>query len=289
MSDNQPMDKLKGVSQDLVKNLGGKALGMANDSLDGLSDKLSGLAEGGGVAGQTVAKAGKAKAEGDNPVLGGLKGAASGIKDKVTGGGSSGSGGGEATKSTNIIESIDVGVPLSRRLQPVDRVRRLPHVHEEGRERPDGGRRDQDQVEGADLPQPPRVGVHDPRAGARREDRVALQRREGPRRRCGHLPRAVAQPDPHPGGPRVLPPGVLREDRKPLARTGPTGPRRAAPLPSSCDDPNDSRARRGRGLARRHRGRRGGREPRGGRRARGGGRRGPAGRRARRGVRRRRP
>ena len=52
-------------------------------------------------------------AEGNNPVLGGLKGAASGIKDKITGGGGSEGGGGEATKSTNIIETIDVGVRSS--------------------------------------------------------------------------------------------------------------------------------------------------------------------------------
>jgi hypothetical protein len=62
-----------------------------------------------------VGKAGEAKAKGDSPVAGGLKGAVSGIKDKVTGGGSGGGGGGggKATKSTNIIESIDVGVPIS--------------------------------------------------------------------------------------------------------------------------------------------------------------------------------
>ena len=45
--------------------------------------------------------------------MGGLKGAASGIKDKITGGGGGkGGGGSKATKSTNIVESIDVGVPL---------------------------------------------------------------------------------------------------------------------------------------------------------------------------------
>ncbi len=44
--------------------------------------------------------------------MGGLKGAVSGIKDKITGGGGGDSKGGKATKSTNIVESIDVGVPL---------------------------------------------------------------------------------------------------------------------------------------------------------------------------------
>ena len=44
--------------------------------------------------------------------MGGLKGAVSGVKDKITGGGGKDSGGGKATDSTNIVESIDVGVPL---------------------------------------------------------------------------------------------------------------------------------------------------------------------------------
>ncbi len=114
MSSTDPMSKLKDLGQDLVKNLGDKALDSANGALDGLSDKLTGLADGGGVVGQAAAKAGKEGASGGSAVMGGLKGAASGIKDKVTGGGGGGGGkGGDATKSTNIIESIDVGVPLS--------------------------------------------------------------------------------------------------------------------------------------------------------------------------------
>jgi hypothetical protein len=95
-------------------NLGHKALGTVNDKLSGVTDKLTDIG-GGGPIGKAVGKAGEAKAKGDSPVAGGLKGAVSGIKDKVTGGGSGGGGGGggKATKSTNIIESIDVGVPLS--------------------------------------------------------------------------------------------------------------------------------------------------------------------------------
>jgi uncharacterized membrane protein len=44
--------------------------------------------------------------------MGGLKGAVGGIKDKITGGGGKGGGGSKATKATNIVETIDVGVPL---------------------------------------------------------------------------------------------------------------------------------------------------------------------------------
>jgi uncharacterized membrane protein len=108
-----PMAKLKDLGQDLVKNLGNKALDQANGALDGLSDKLSGVADGSGVGGQALAKAGEEGASGGSAVMGGIKGAASGLKDKVTGGGGGGGGGGDkATKSTNIIENIDVGVPV---------------------------------------------------------------------------------------------------------------------------------------------------------------------------------
>ena len=107
------LDKLKGVGQDLLRNLGDKALDTVNDKLGGLTDKLGDIGEGGPI-GKGAAKAGEAAAKGDNPLLGGLKGAASGIKDKVTGGGGGGgNSGGKATKSTNIIETIDVGVPIS--------------------------------------------------------------------------------------------------------------------------------------------------------------------------------
>ena len=85
---SEPMDKLREVSQQLVKSLGDKAFSTAGDKLSGLTDKLEGIADGGPV-GKAVEKGVKAKAEGDSPLLGGLKGAASGIKDKITGGGGS--------------------------------------------------------------------------------------------------------------------------------------------------------------------------------------------------------
>src|SRR3954471_11748718 len=108
-----PIDRLKDVSQDALKALGDKVMSSVGDRLTGVTDKLEGVAEGNPL-GKAAVKGAKAKAEGDNPLLAGVKGAASGLKDKVTGGGGGGSkGGGDATKSTNIIESIDVGVPLT--------------------------------------------------------------------------------------------------------------------------------------------------------------------------------
>ncbi|HET7351011.1 MAG TPA: SRPBCC family protein [Marmoricola sp.] len=114
MAKTPGMDQLKGVGQELAKNLGGKALETANDKISDLTGKLTDIGEngGGGMMGKAVAKGGEAAAKGDNPVLGGLKGAASGLKDKITGGGGGKGGGGKATKSTNIVETIDVGVPL---------------------------------------------------------------------------------------------------------------------------------------------------------------------------------
>jgi uncharacterized membrane protein len=110
-NDTEPMGKLKDVGQDFFKALGDKAMSGVGDRVGSLTDRLEGIADGGPV-GKAVTKGGEAAAKGDSPVFGALKGAASGIKDKVTGGGGGGKGGKE-TKSTNIIETIDVGVPIS--------------------------------------------------------------------------------------------------------------------------------------------------------------------------------
>jgi uncharacterized membrane protein len=111
MAKTEGLDKLKDSGSDLIRNLGDKALDTVNDKLSGLTDKLTDIGDGGPI-GKAAAKAGEASAKGDNPIMGGLKGAASGIKDKVTGGGGGKGGGGKATKSTNIVETIDVGVPV---------------------------------------------------------------------------------------------------------------------------------------------------------------------------------
>src|SRR5688572_21387555 len=109
----EPMDKLKGAGRDVLSALGEKTVSTLTDRISGLTDKLQDVADGGPV-GKAVVEGGKAKAEGGSGVGGALKGAASGLKDKVTGGGGGkSSGGGKPTDSTNIIETIDVGVPLT--------------------------------------------------------------------------------------------------------------------------------------------------------------------------------
>ena len=106
------MDRLREVGQDALKALGDKVMSSVGDRLGGVTDKLEGVAEGNPL-GKAAVKGAEAKAEGDNPVLAGVKGAASGLKDKITGGGGKGSKGADATSSTNLIETIDVGVPIS--------------------------------------------------------------------------------------------------------------------------------------------------------------------------------
>ncbi len=105
------MDKLKDVSQGVVKALGEKAMSSVTDRVGDLTDRFDGIADGGPI-GKAVAKGGEAAAKGDSPVGGALKGAVSGVKDKLTGGGGGGKGGNKPTKAINIIEEIDVGVPL---------------------------------------------------------------------------------------------------------------------------------------------------------------------------------
>jgi uncharacterized membrane protein len=109
--DNAATDKFKEVSLTLVKALGDKAMGSVSDRVSGLTDKFDGIADGSGPVGQAVSKGSEAAAEGDSAVGGAVKGALSGVKDKITGGGGS-KGGSKPTKAINIVETIDVGVPV---------------------------------------------------------------------------------------------------------------------------------------------------------------------------------
>ena len=115
LMDELPLDNLKGAAQDGLKALGDKAKDSVTGKLSDLTDSLTNVADGGGVVGTAGKEGAKAAAKGDNPVGGALKGGFGKVKDKVKSalpGGGGGGGGGKATKSTNIIESIDVGVPI---------------------------------------------------------------------------------------------------------------------------------------------------------------------------------
>jgi hypothetical protein len=113
--DELPLDRLKDELSHGFSTLGEKALGSASDKLTGLTDRLNDMAENGGFVGKVAKKGAEEAAEGGSPVKGALKGGLSGAKEKVKEklGGGGGGGGKKGTKSTNIIEEIDVGVPLS--------------------------------------------------------------------------------------------------------------------------------------------------------------------------------
>jgi len=110
--------RLKNASGGLMKALGNRAVSSIGHRVSGLTDRLQGLAEGNPSAKAAIG-GGQSVLEGESPVKGALKGAASGLKDKVKdvipGLGGGGGGGGKTakpTKATNIIEETDVGVQL---------------------------------------------------------------------------------------------------------------------------------------------------------------------------------
>ena len=112
-ANTEALDRLKSAGSGLLKAAGEKTISTLGDKVGGITDHLEGIADGGPIE-KAAVKGAEAKMEGDNPVMGGIKGLGSGVKDKITGGG----GGkwavaGKETKSTNIIETIDVGVPLT--------------------------------------------------------------------------------------------------------------------------------------------------------------------------------
>ncbi|ANY05045.1 SRPBCC family protein [Pseudonocardia sp. HH130630-07] len=116
-----PTDRLKDAAQMLLRTVTERAVDLALDRVDSLTDRLSDVAENGGVGLGSALGGGKAMLEGKNPVMGAVKGGLSAAKDKVLGavglGGSSGSGGGSGGgrgkfKFMNIVEELDVGVPI---------------------------------------------------------------------------------------------------------------------------------------------------------------------------------
>jgi uncharacterized membrane protein len=114
--DELPLDQLKEDLQDALGALGDKAKDTVTQRLSDATDSLNDKAQNGGLMSKAAGKGAKAAVEGDSPVKGALKGGLGGVKDKVKsampGGGGGGGGGSKATKSTNIIEEIDIGAPI---------------------------------------------------------------------------------------------------------------------------------------------------------------------------------
>ncbi|MFC7401272.1 SRPBCC family protein [Citricoccus sp. GCM10030269] len=114
IADQLPLDKLVTHLGDYVTALGEKAIGDLSDKVGGMIDKLGAGAsgDGGGALQEATKKGAEALAEGESPVKAGLGGAMAGAQEKAKqslGGGSGGSGG---RRFSNIVETIEVGVPL---------------------------------------------------------------------------------------------------------------------------------------------------------------------------------
>src|SRR5829696_6754664 len=110
MATTEPLNRLKESGADLLKTLGDEALGTVRDKMSDVTDKLEDVANGNPI-GSAALRATTAKAEGKSPAGGAVKGLFSGLKEKLSGGGGGG-GADKATKAMNIVESIDVGVPI---------------------------------------------------------------------------------------------------------------------------------------------------------------------------------
>jgi hypothetical protein len=129
-----PTDALKDAGQQLLGLLVQRAAEAATQRVNGLADRLTDVSESGGnfraaLRGDRSQGDGRADGEGDGgegdggegdggegeDKPGGLKGVFSSLKDKMKnafGGGGGGSGGAKKLKMTNIVEGLDVGLPL---------------------------------------------------------------------------------------------------------------------------------------------------------------------------------
>jgi len=113
---NQPMDRLKGEVGALVGALSNRAVTSALGKVEGTTGRLNEYIEGGAGPGLMAAVTGaKGVAEGKSPGRSVLSAGMAGVKEKISGIFRKGakSGGGKKLKVTNIVESIDVGVPVA--------------------------------------------------------------------------------------------------------------------------------------------------------------------------------
>ena len=113
---NAPMDRLKGEVGGLAGALTNRAVTSLLGRVEGTTGRLTNYVDGGGGPGLMAAVTGaKGLAEGKSPARSLLGAGMAGVKEKISGlfrrGGKGG--GGKKLKLTNIVESIDVGVPVT--------------------------------------------------------------------------------------------------------------------------------------------------------------------------------
>jgi hypothetical protein len=112
-----PIDRLKAEAGGLVGAFAGRAMSSVRDKVESTTGRLTDYVEGDGGPGLIAAVTGaKSLAEGKSPGRSMLSAGWAGMKEKVSGafsGGKGKSGGKQKLKLTNIVESVDVGVPIS--------------------------------------------------------------------------------------------------------------------------------------------------------------------------------
>jgi hypothetical protein len=109
------MDRLRDEAGGLFDALAERATTTVRDKITGTTGRLTDYVEGGGGPGLMAAVTGaKSVAEGKSPGRSMLSAGFAGVKEKVKGlfGGGKSGGGKQKLKLTNIVESVDVGVPV---------------------------------------------------------------------------------------------------------------------------------------------------------------------------------
>jgi hypothetical protein len=108
---SNPIERLKSEATGLLDAISDRAVSTLKDTVEGATDRLTDYTDGGGL--KAAAAGAKKLAEGKSPVSSLVSAGTTAVKEKLGGGGGrGGGGGGKGKKVTNIIESIDVGVPV---------------------------------------------------------------------------------------------------------------------------------------------------------------------------------
>jgi uncharacterized membrane protein len=112
---NGPAERLKDELRNLVSAAGDRALDAARERVGGAAGRLTDYAEHGGPGLMAAVTGAKDLAEGKSPARAMAGAGLSGLKDKASSlfGGKGGKGGESTSKVTNIVETIDIGAPVS--------------------------------------------------------------------------------------------------------------------------------------------------------------------------------
>jgi uncharacterized membrane protein len=161
-----PTDRLKTEFEGFL----GAAVGRG---VKAATEKLTGITEGTGPKGKALAAGARAIGEGKSPVRALTGTGLAGLKDKVSQA-FGGTGGGTKIKVTNIVEQIDVGVPVRVAYNQWTQFRDFPSFTKKV-ENVDQEERRATRVEGADLLVTPDLDCDDHRAGPRQADRLAVR------------------------------------------------------------------------------------------------------------------